>query len=195
LVTVTTVGYGDFFPVTSGGRITAGFIMVTGLLTLGRHHRSGRVQLRRPSAQPGPPQPALGAGHTARNAGRTRPAARPDRKAAHCRHVSIRTTGWRVRARRYRRAMTMANAAGQGLTVPTRSNRPGPRGSRKDPRGRPQPASRPRHRPRPGGFGHGNGLVESRGYWPSVHPLRVAYPWLIAARMIRTDMCRLLLHG
>jgi voltage-gated potassium channel len=33
-VTVTTVGYGDFYPVTSGGRITACFIMGTGLLTL-----------------------------------------------------------------------------------------------------------------------------------------------------------------
>ena len=33
-VTVTTVGYGDFFPVTTAGRITACFIMGTGLLTL-----------------------------------------------------------------------------------------------------------------------------------------------------------------
>jgi voltage-gated potassium channel len=33
-VTVTTVGYGDFYPVTSFGRITACFIMGTGLLTL-----------------------------------------------------------------------------------------------------------------------------------------------------------------
>ena len=33
-VTVTTVGYGDFFPVTIWGRITACFIMGTGLLTL-----------------------------------------------------------------------------------------------------------------------------------------------------------------
>jgi voltage-gated potassium channel len=33
-VTVTTVGYGDFYPVTAGGRITACFIMGTGLLTL-----------------------------------------------------------------------------------------------------------------------------------------------------------------
>jgi voltage-gated potassium channel len=33
-VTVTTVGYGDFYPVTIGGRITACFIMGTGLLTL-----------------------------------------------------------------------------------------------------------------------------------------------------------------
>jgi voltage-gated potassium channel len=34
LVTVTTVGYGDFYPVTTGGRVTACFIMGTGLLTL-----------------------------------------------------------------------------------------------------------------------------------------------------------------
>jgi voltage-gated potassium channel len=33
-VTVTTVGYGDFYPVTTGGRITACFIMATGLVTL-----------------------------------------------------------------------------------------------------------------------------------------------------------------
>jgi voltage-gated potassium channel len=33
-VTVTTVGYGDFFPVTTPGRITAGLIMGIGLLTL-----------------------------------------------------------------------------------------------------------------------------------------------------------------
>ena len=33
-VTVTTVGYGDYFPVTIEGRITACFIMATGLLTL-----------------------------------------------------------------------------------------------------------------------------------------------------------------
>jgi voltage-gated potassium channel len=33
-VTVTTVGYGDFYPVTIWGRITACFIMATGLLTL-----------------------------------------------------------------------------------------------------------------------------------------------------------------
>jgi voltage-gated potassium channel len=33
-VTVTTVGYGDFSPVTAWGRVTACFIMGTGLLTL-----------------------------------------------------------------------------------------------------------------------------------------------------------------
>ena len=33
-VTVTTVGYGDFYPVTTGGRVTACCIMGTGLLTL-----------------------------------------------------------------------------------------------------------------------------------------------------------------
>lgn len=34
MVTVTTVGYGDYTPVTVDGRITAGFIMGIGLLTL-----------------------------------------------------------------------------------------------------------------------------------------------------------------
>jgi voltage-gated potassium channel len=33
-VTVTTVGYGDYTPVTGYGRITAVFIMLVGLLTL-----------------------------------------------------------------------------------------------------------------------------------------------------------------
>jgi voltage-gated potassium channel len=34
VVTVTTVGYGDYFPVTLGGRVTAVFIMSIGILTL-----------------------------------------------------------------------------------------------------------------------------------------------------------------
>jgi len=33
-VTVTTVGYGDYSPVTAPGRVTACFVMGTGLLTL-----------------------------------------------------------------------------------------------------------------------------------------------------------------
>ena len=35
LVTITTVGYGDFYPVTPGGRITAVFIMVAGVGIIG----------------------------------------------------------------------------------------------------------------------------------------------------------------
>jgi voltage-gated potassium channel len=34
VVTVTTVGYGDFYPVTVQGRVVAGLIMATGLITL-----------------------------------------------------------------------------------------------------------------------------------------------------------------
>lgn len=35
LVTITTVGYGDFFPVTSAGRITAFFVMLAGVGIIG----------------------------------------------------------------------------------------------------------------------------------------------------------------
>jgi voltage-gated potassium channel len=35
MVTLTTVGYGDFYPVTMWGRITAMFIMITGVLLIG----------------------------------------------------------------------------------------------------------------------------------------------------------------
>jgi voltage-gated potassium channel len=35
IVTITTVGYGDYYPVTPGGRITAMFIMITGVGIIG----------------------------------------------------------------------------------------------------------------------------------------------------------------
>jgi voltage-gated potassium channel len=35
LVTITTVGYGDFFPVTAAGRITAFFVMIAGVGIIG----------------------------------------------------------------------------------------------------------------------------------------------------------------
>jgi voltage-gated potassium channel len=35
LVTITTVGYGDFFPVTTGGRITGAFVMFAGVGIIG----------------------------------------------------------------------------------------------------------------------------------------------------------------
>jgi voltage-gated potassium channel len=35
VVTITTVGYGDYFPITAGGRITAVFLMVAGLGLIG----------------------------------------------------------------------------------------------------------------------------------------------------------------
>jgi len=34
-VTITTVGYGDRFPVTSAGRIIAAFLMITGVALFG----------------------------------------------------------------------------------------------------------------------------------------------------------------
>ena len=35
IVTVTTVGYGDIYPVTVGGRIIGSFLMITGIAILG----------------------------------------------------------------------------------------------------------------------------------------------------------------
>lgn len=35
IVTITTVGYGDYYPVTTGGRVTAMFLMITGVGIIG----------------------------------------------------------------------------------------------------------------------------------------------------------------
>ena len=63
LVTVTTVGYGDFTPVTVPGRVTACFVMGTGLLTLAvvtAQVASSFVAQGQGKAQPGPQaEPAL----------------------------------------------------------------------------------------------------------------------------------------
>jgi voltage-gated potassium channel len=69
-VTVTTVGYGDYFPVTIAGRITACFIMGTGLLTLAvvtAQVASSFVAQGPSRAKPAPPgEPAAPAGEPAR---------------------------------------------------------------------------------------------------------------------------------
>jgi voltage-gated potassium channel len=60
-VTVTTVGYGDFYPVTTWGRITACFIMGTGLLTLAvvtAQVASSFVAQASSRAKPAPPEEA-----------------------------------------------------------------------------------------------------------------------------------------
>jgi voltage-gated potassium channel len=61
-VTVTTVGYGDYYPVTAGGRITACFIMATGLLTLAvvtAQVASSFVAQSPTRARPAPPEEAV----------------------------------------------------------------------------------------------------------------------------------------
>ena len=61
-VTVTTVGYGDFYPVTTWGRITACFIMGTGLLTLAvvtAQVASSFVAQAPSRARPAPPDEAV----------------------------------------------------------------------------------------------------------------------------------------
>jgi hypothetical protein len=71
-VTVTTVGYGDFVPVTVWGRVTAGFVMGIGLLTLAvvtaqvassfvtqgpsRAHRGPQAEPATPQAEPATPR-------------------------------------------------------------------------------------------------------------------------------------------
>ena len=35
IVTITTVGYGDIYPVTTGGRVLAIFLMLGGIATMG----------------------------------------------------------------------------------------------------------------------------------------------------------------
>jgi voltage-gated potassium channel len=62
-VTVTTVGYGDFYPVTTWGRVTACFIMGTGLLTLAvitAQVASSFVSQSPSRARPAPPDEAAG---------------------------------------------------------------------------------------------------------------------------------------
>lgn len=67
LVTVTTVGYGDYTPVTVYGRITAVLIMIVGLLTLAvvtAQVAAGFVAQARSRARPGPQPEAAPAGVT-----------------------------------------------------------------------------------------------------------------------------------
>ena len=92
-MTVTTVGYGDYTPVTAPGRVTACFVMGIGLLTLAvvtAQVASSFVTQGTGKAQPGPQGRAGPRGY----AGRTRPAARPDRRAPRRRHrIVITATG------------------------------------------------------------------------------------------------------
>jgi voltage-gated potassium channel len=59
MVTITTVGYGDRYPVTLGGRITALFIMVTGVGIIGAlASLLASLLVGSPSASPGEAAPA-----------------------------------------------------------------------------------------------------------------------------------------
>jgi hypothetical protein len=60
-VTVTTVGYGDYTPVTAAGRVTACFIMAIGLLTLAviTAQVASSFVAQGPSRAQGDPQPQI----------------------------------------------------------------------------------------------------------------------------------------
>jgi voltage-gated potassium channel len=62
VVTVTTVGYGDYYPVTVGGRIAAGFIMGIGLLVLAVVTGQVASSFVDQSARSRPPAPAAESG-------------------------------------------------------------------------------------------------------------------------------------
>ena len=85
LVTVTTVGYGDYTPVTAPGRVTACFVMGIGLLTLAvitAQVASSFVTQGQDKARPGPqaePTPEVTLAELGREA-------RPDRRAHRRRH-------------------------------------------------------------------------------------------------------------
>ena len=94
VVTVTTVGYGDYTPVTAPGRVTACFVMGIGLLTLAVVTAQVASKLRHTGDGPSPARPA-GRASPRGDAGRTRPAARPDRRAHHRRHRIVITASGR----------------------------------------------------------------------------------------------------
>ena len=54
IVTITTVGYGDFYPITSLGRLTAVFVMVSGIGIIGALASILASVLVSPSSSPEP---------------------------------------------------------------------------------------------------------------------------------------------
>ena len=97
LVTVTTVGYGDFYPVTARGADHRMLHHGHRAADAGGGHGAGGVQFRQPGAGPVRACPAGRSGQPRSDARRTRPAAGPDRKAADRR--TSRKLRWRHRGR------------------------------------------------------------------------------------------------
>jgi hypothetical protein len=95
-VTVTTVGYGDFYPVTAGADRRV-FHHGHRAADAGGGHRAGGIQFRRPGVQPDEACAAGRSGPARGDAGRARPAAGPDRKLAD--RASSGKLPWRHRRR------------------------------------------------------------------------------------------------
>jgi hypothetical protein len=93
LTTVTTVGYGDRYPVTPEGRVVGGVLMVVGIATVGAVTAAIASQLINP-APAAPIRTAPTAAGTTPAPGRQRPPCRPYAAASHLGRTSPTARSW-----------------------------------------------------------------------------------------------------